>query len=158
MLCLDFLWKLIIFKPSSRRKILPSTLYQDEEREQNQKLRNPCTGCILSLSHHASGADHSVSLTIRSGCGVYSYRNYCGLDKKILYFEKIRKMRKIDRTMSEAFFDRKNLKLSNSEVRTEGVSTVLYLHGNPIIIHKDLAGNKFNTCGRDTPTTFARLN
>ena len=68
-------------------------------------------------------------------------------------------MRKITENSIHAFNNNKNFKSSNTEVITDGHTTILSLHGNKIAF-KDISTNeiKITNCGWETNTTKERLN
>lgn len=71
-------------------------------------------------------------------------------------------MRKIEREACEAFIERRNWKLDNTEVRIEGEFVEMYLHGNLIAIQNFRDSSYHNwisvsTCGWDTNTTRSRI-
>ena len=68
-------------------------------------------------------------------------------------------MRKITENSIHAFNNNKNFKSSNTEVITDGHTTILSLFNNKIAF-KDISTNeiKITNCGYETNTTKERLN
>lgn len=64
-------------------------------------------------------------------------------------------MRKIEHQMLQAYHQRKNRKLGNTEVTEDGR---IYLHGNLIAANNGDGTLSFSMCGWGTPTTRSRLN
>jgi hypothetical protein len=68
-------------------------------------------------------------------------------------------MRKISREASEAFWQGKDFKKSNTQVLVLEENVYFYLHGNEIATRSLLHdGFRVNHCGWTTPTTKERLN
>ena len=67
--------------------------------------------------------------------------------------------RKITEKIVYAFMTEKNFKLSNSEVKNDGVLTKLYLFNNKIAVKENSTGKvKITLAGYPTNTTRERLN
>jgi len=68
-------------------------------------------------------------------------------------------MRQIESAMLAAIAARQPFKQGNTEVRVDGISARVYLHGNLIAVKNDGENRwRFNLCGWNTPTTRSRLN
>lgn len=67
--------------------------------------------------------------------------------------------RKITEKIVYAFMSERNFKLSNSEVKNDGVLTKLYLFNNKIAVKENSTGKiKITMAGYPTVTTRERLN